>query len=58
MTLAQGMPAPTASSVTNLTGSIPDNIDPKFHISYIDKYNLVAQRADRRNVLTLVMSGR
>lgn len=57
MTLAQGMPAPTASSVTNLTGSIPDNIDPKFHISYIEQYNLVAQKQIGRNVLTISYVG-
>ena len=57
MTLAQGLPAPTASSVTNLTGSIPDNIDPKFHISYIEQYNLVAQKQIGRNVLTISYVG-
>lgn len=59
MTLAQGMPEPTASgaSVTNLTGSIPDNVDPKFHNTYIEQYNLVLQKEMGRNVMTVSYVG-
>jgi hypothetical protein len=53
MTLAEGMPEPTATSATNLTGSIPDNIDPKFHISYVEQYNLMLQKQIGRNVATI-----
>jgi hypothetical protein len=57
MTLAQGMPVPTASSATDLSGSIPDNVEPDFHISYVEQYNLVAQKQLGRNVLTVSYVG-
>jgi hypothetical protein len=55
-TLAAGMPAVSAAGTTSTAANpltVSDNLAPNFRISYLEQFNLLAQKQFGRNVLTV-----
>jgi hypothetical protein len=56
ITLASGLPLPTPQGTTSTEAnplSVSDNLAPDFHISYLEQFNLLAQKQVGKNVLTV-----
>jgi hypothetical protein len=55
--LAAGLPLPTVTSTTVLTGNLTAAEAPNFHVSYFHQFNLTAQKDFSGNVFTLTYAG-
>ena len=49
---ADGLPVPVANSATNPTGSVSAALDPHFKSTYIEQFNLTAEREFGGNIVT------
>jgi outer membrane receptor protein involved in Fe transport len=54
---ADGIPTPVANSATNPTGSVSAALDPNFKSTYIEQFNLTAEREFFGNVATISYVG-
>ena len=54
---ADGIPTPVANSAINPTGSVSAALDPNFKSTYIEQFNLTAEREFLGNVATLSYVG-
>ncbi len=53
----QGLPVPVPNSATNPTGAVAAAVDPHFKSTYIEQFNLTAEREFAGNVATLSYVG-
>ena len=56
-TFGQGLPVPVANSATNPTGGVSAAINPHFKSTYIEQFNLTAERDFSGNVLSISYVG-
>ena len=54
---ADGIPVPVANSATNPSGSVSAALDPNFKSTYIEQFNLTAEREFLGNVATISYVG-
>ena len=52
-----GLPVPVANSATNPTGAVSAAVDPHFKSTYIEQFNLTAEREFSGNVVTISYVG-